>query len=236
MNHISQLENIRENERRSHTELYSQTGLYQDGNWLSKPVKTVMELIPLFDAYHTVNILDLGCGIGRNAIALARAFTEISCQVDCVDILDIAIDKLNENAHEYGVSHIIHGITSPIEAFSIPEECYDWILAVSALEHIDSKNSFSHKLKEIKSGIRVNGIVCLIINSEVKEFCKNTGVSLPAQFEVNLLTEELNQLLAETFSGWFVLKHTVRKQHYEIPRAGFTSDLHTNVVTFIARK
>lgn len=236
MTSISLLNQIRESERRSHTKLYNSSALYQENSWLRKPVRTVLEQIPLFRMHNTMSILDLGCGVGRNAIALARAFWRIPCRIDCVDILDIATQKLMDNAREYRVSHIIHGITAPIEAFPIPENHYDWILAVSALEHIDSEDSFIRKLLEIKNGIRKNGIVCLILNSEVKEFDRGTGVPVPAQFEVNLPTAELAQILAETFSGWEELKYTIKSQQYDIPRESFTSDLHTNVVTFVARK
>lgn len=118
----------------------------------------------------------------------------------------------------------------------ISDNEYDLILAVSALEHIDTEISFINKLNEIKNGIRSGGIVCLVINSNVKEFNKATGEEILAQFEVNLSTGKLQAILSETFDGWTVLKSTVQEQQYDIPRESIISDLRTSVVTYVARK
>lgn len=42
-------------------------------------------------------------------------------------------------------------------------------MAISALEHVEDENVFYRKLQEIKDGIRGNGIVCLVINADLKE-------------------------------------------------------------------
>lgn len=233
MNTVAQ---IRENEKASHMELYSSKALYQENSWLNKPIKTVTDLLPHFDGYPSVRCLDLGCGVGRNCIAVARHFHHIPCVVDCVDILDFAIEKLIENAAQYGVSGSINGIVQPLEDFPITPNAYDLILAVSALEHVDSRESFVRKLTEIRNGLRKNGIVCLVINSEVTERDAVTCEPLPPQFEVNLSTAELQALLSERFSGLEVLKSTVRAQQYNIPRGSTLSGLRTNVVTYVARK
>lgn len=60
--------------------------------------------------------------------------------------------------------------------------------------------------------------------------------SMVLQFEVNLPAEELQRLLNEAFSGWEILKTTVREQKYDIPRECGLSALETKVVTFVARK
>lgn len=230
------LQSIRESERHSHIELYSSEELYKEGSWLSKPIKTVTDLFPLFEGYKGLHALDLGCGVGRNSIAIAKHFFGIPCRVDCVDILELAIEKLEENAKKFGVGACINGIVCPIEDYNIEDCSYDLIVAVSALEHIDSEKSFVRKLEEMQAGLKLQGVVCLVVNSEVKEQDKETKESLPPQFEVNLPTEELQELLQKTFSGWEVLKSTVREQKYDIPREGCMSELTTNVVTFVARK
>ncbi len=98
-------------------------------------------------------------------------------------------------------------------------------MAVSALEHIDSEESFIRKLSEIKDGIKENGIVCLVINSNVRETNAETEEALEAQFEVNLPTEKLQSLLENIFSDWRVLKTGVTTQEYDIPRNGIISHL-----------
>ena len=79
-------------------------------------------------------------------------------------------------------------------------------------------------------------MVCLVVNSNVQERDKVTGKPIPAQFEVNLPTEEMQSILNEMFEGWMVLKTTVSEQQYDIPREHGISELKTSVVTFVARK
>lgn len=236
MNYENRLKQIRESEKQSHIKMYSNSELYKEGSWLRKPIKTVLDIIPLFNDYSELNVLDLGCGVGRNCIAVAQSFKNFPCKIDCVDILDLAIEKLYENAEELGVASSISGIVETIENYPIGENKYDLALAISALEHIDSEQSFLSKLSEINRGIRKNGIVCFVINSDVKETDKSTGEEIPAQFEVNLQTEKLQAALKEKFSDFEIMKTAVSEQQYDIPRGDIISDLKTKVVTFVARK
>lgn len=230
------LSEIRAAEKASHIEIYSDAKLYEEGSWLQKPIKTVLDLIPLFSDYSELNVLDLGSGVGRNCIPIAKQYQGIPCTVECVDILDLAIEKLQENVRNHGVDSNIKGIVTPLEEYAIAENHYDLIMAVSALEHIDSEEAFVRKLKEIRKGIRENGIVCLVINSDVVELDKSTGEELSPQFEVNLATKKLQQVLENTFYSWEVLKQTVRRQQYDIPREGRMVALTTDVVTYVAKK
>lgn len=230
------LEEIRKAERESHEEVYSSCKLYESGSWLQKPIRTVLNLIPEFAEHEEIRVLDLGGGVGRNCIPFAKEYRDRQCLVECVDILDMAIEKLYENAREHDVESVIKGIVSPIEKFDIKENAYDLIMAISALEHIDSEESFINKLQEIRRGIRKNGIVCLVINSEVVEIHKETKEALPPQFEVNLSTEAMKKLLEKAFTGWELIKTTVSRQNYDIPRDSCIAELSTNVVTYVARK
>lgn len=230
------IDKIREAEKASHIEVYSSAKLFESGSWLQKPVKTVLDILPLFENYKELNVLDLGCGVGRNCIPIAQKFNTIPCKIDCVDILDFAIDELNNNSIQYDVANSINGIVSSIDNFFIKDNYYDFTIAVSAIEHVDSLLTFKNKLKEIEKGTRKNGIVCMIINSEITEKNKVTEEDLVPQFEVNIKTDELISILNEIFSGWDVLKQTVVTQRYDIPRENCTANLSTNVVTIVARK
>ena len=97
------LKQIRESEKQSHIEMYSNSELYKEGSWLRKPIKTILDIIPLFADTPELNVLDLGCGVGRNCIAIAQHFKTIPCKIDCVDILNLAIEKLYDNAKELDV-------------------------------------------------------------------------------------------------------------------------------------
>ena len=227
---------IRQAEAESHTQAYSNHSLFSPGSWLAKPVKTVMDLLPLFEGYTDFRVLDLGSGVGRNCIPVAQHFSGIPCRVECVDILELAIAKLNDNAQQYGVADHIRGIESAIDDYEITADSYDLIMVISALEHIASQSAFEKKLAEIRDGLRHGGIACLIINSGVVEHDKATGQELPPQFEVNLPTSQMKDLLENTFAGWKVIKHTIVHQKYDIPRENCIANLETDVVTYVVRK
>lgn len=233
---LCRLDEIRKAEAESHTQAYTSHSLFSPGSWLAKPVKTVMELLPLFEGYTQFAALDLGSGVGRNSIPVAQHFSGIPCRVECVDILELAIAKLNENAQQYEVENCIRGIVSSIDDYEIAADSYDLILAVSALEHIASQSAFEKKLTEIRDGLRPGGIACLIVNSGVVEHDKATGQALPPQFEVNLPTSQMQELLEKTFAGWKVIKHTIVHQKYDIPREYGIADLKTDVITYVVRR
>ena len=233
---MSNLERIRKAERESHTKMYMNNELFKEGGWLARPVKTIMDMLPFFENYSCLNVLDLGAGVGRNAIPIAKKFSDRECNIDCVDLLDIAIDKLLENSKKHEVKEQITGIIQTIDEFKIEKSSYDLIIAVSSLEHLDSKDSLERKLNEIKEGIRSKGIICFIMNSEVMEIEKTTGEELPPQFEVNMKTESLMELLDELFGDWQSIKKIVVPQKYDIPRGDKIAELSTNVVTFVVRK
>ena len=230
------LNHIRQAEAASHTQAYSNHSLFSPGSWLAKPVKTVMDLLPLFEGYTDFRVLDLGSGVGRNCIPVAQHFSGIPCRVECVDILELAIAKLNDNAQQYGVADHIRGIESAIDDYEITADSYDLIMVISALEHIASQSAFEKKLAEIRDGLRHGGIACLIINSGVVEHDKATGQELPPQFEVNLPTSQMKDLLENTFAGWKVIKHTIVHQKYDVPRENCIANLETDVVTYVVRK
>lgn len=229
---MEELEKIREAEAASHMQAYGEHDLFAPGSWLAKPVKTVLELLPLLEGGRDLRVLDLGSGVGRNAIPAARA---LDCRVDCVDILPLAIELLEQNAARWGVAEKIQGILCPIDGFEIEREAYDLILGISALEHMDSETAFGRKLAQIREGTRDGGLVCLVVNSGVREWDKATGRELRPQFEVNMETEALLALLRGAFSGWEVLKETVVHQAYEIPRETGPAQLRTDVVTWVGR-
>ena len=230
------LKKIRDAEKQSHIDMYSSTVLFEKGTWLEKPVKTMMEIIPFFEKYKRLRVLDLGSGIGRNSIPIAQKYKKIDCMIDCVDILDLAIEKLYEYSEFYEVKQQINGITMPLERFSISKEQYDFIMAISALEHIHNEEAFYEKLIEIKEGVSKNGFVCLIINSEIKEMNRVTGKQLTPQFEVNIATEKMEYILRKIFKEWAVLKFNISQQQYDIPREDSVINLETNVVTLAAQK
>ena len=231
---MNRLEVIRRAEAESHTAAYEALELYAPGSWLSQPVKALQALLPLYESRVGLQVLDLGSGVGRNAIACARQLP--GSRVDCVDILPVAIEKLRENARDYGVSQRITGIVAPVDSFAIEPNGYDIILAASVLEHLDARESAIRKMQEIAEGIRPGGAAMILMNTGVKEWDADTGEALDAQFEVNLPPEEVRGLLSEFFRGWEVLWDKCIHYEYPVPRGRRMAVISSEVVTFTARR
>ena len=231
---MNRLETIRKAEAESHTAAYESLTLYAPGSWLSKPVRALEALLPLYAEREGLRVLDLGSGVGRNAIACARALK--NAQAVCVDILPMAIEKLMENAKTFGVSEQIRGISAPVDGFPIEPEGFDIILAGSVLEHLDSRASTMRTLEAIFRGIRPSGAVMIVMNTGVKEWDVRTGETLDPQFEVNLPPEEVRGLFVDTFRGWEVLWDKTIHYEYQVPRGDRTAMISAEVVTFTARR
>ena len=136
-------EEARQAEASYHNELYNDFEILEPGTWMSEPNLMVMELLDrLLQHKANLNVLDLGCGAGRNTIPVAVRLKETASQVVGLDLLKGAIDKLRENANEYGVSDIIEGKEVDVEHADITKEYYDYILACGCLEHVSSEEAF----------------------------------------------------------------------------------------------
>ena len=231
---MNRLEEIRRAEAESHTAAYESLELYAPGSWLSKPVRALEALLPLYEDRVGLRVLDLGCGVGRNAVACAKRLPE--SMVECVDILPVAIEKLMENAEKLGVSRNIRGITAPVDSFAVEHNGYDLSLAASVLEHLDSEDSAACKMHQIAKGIRPGGAVLIVMNTGVREWDTATGERLEAQFEVNLPSQQVREWLKAYFRGWEILWDTLVHQEYDVPRGDRRVTISSEVVTFTARR
>jgi SAM-dependent methyltransferase len=231
---MNRLEKIRKAEADSHRASYENLELYAPGSWLSKPVRALEALLPLYEDRRGLRVLDLGSGVGRNAIACAARLPE--SRVECVDILPLAIEKLRENAEKLGVAEQISGCCGPVDGFQVKRDGYDLILAASVLEHLDSREGAIGKMRQIADGIRPGGAMILVMNTGVREWDAETGEKLDAQFEVNLQPGEVKALLADCFRGWEILWDKCIHYEYPVPRGERMAVISSEVVTFTARR
>lgn len=227
---------IREQERKYHDECYESYQLFEQGSWLHKPVKSLMDLIPLLEDKENLKILDLGAGVGRNSIPIAKALKKNGVKVVCVDLLDSAINHLRNNSKQHDVEQEIIPVKADIDNYKIFQDTYDLILAVSSLEHISNEPMLDQVLDHVAEGTKIGGINGIIINSEVQEIGRETGKKLEAFIELNLSTKEIIEKLKKHFHDWKWLKQIVRPQEYLIKREEREVILKTKAITFIARK
>ncbi len=226
---------IRSEEKKYHDSCYESNKLFEPGSWLHKPVKTVLDCLEELNDRSFLNVLDLGCGVGRNSIPIAETLKSRDGRVVCVDLLDSAIEKLQDYSKEYGVYQFIESIISDIEHFHIGRAEYDLIISVSALEHVSSVAVLERKLIEMAMGTKANGINCIIINSNVREIQDGTNMELEPLLEVNMTTESLLKLLDRQYEGWEIKVCKVKPLEFLIERNGNPVKLLTNCITFVSK-
>ncbi|MHA6484140.1 class I SAM-dependent methyltransferase [Paenibacillus sp. strain BS8-2] len=204
--HLNRLNRIRSEEKKYHDYCYDNYNLFESGSWLHKPVQTVLDILRQFDDYDTLTVLDLGSGIGRNSIPIAETIKNRHGKVVCVDLLESAILKLIDNSKRYDVQSIIDARLSDIENFKIKQNEYDMIIAVSALEHVSNEETLAQKLTEMKMGTTDHGVNCIIIGSNINEINLLTNEKCDPQFEINLTTVNMLNLLDTQYEGCMVLQ------------------------------
>ncbi|MGN4422666.1 class I SAM-dependent methyltransferase [Bacillus cereus group sp. MYBK30-1] len=233
---MTRIDYIRQEEKKYHDFCYEQYKLFEAGSWLYKPVKTVLDLMGYFEGQNYLQVLDLGSGVGRNSIPIAQKIMNAGGTVTCVDLLDSALTKLQVYSKEYGVFEVIKAEQSAIENYYIPPNSYDYIVAVSSLEHVKSEEDFKKVLHAIKNGTKSGGINCLIVNSNIREVDLETGEELDALIEINLTTEEMLHVLKKIYRDWEEIKVEIKTLAYNIVRNEEHIQLKTNAITFVVRK
>jgi Predicted methyltransferase len=234
---LERVERIRLEERNYHESVYEQHELFREGSWLHRPVRTVLEMLQLFENYSSLNVLDLGSGIGRNSIPIAQYMRgRKDGKVECVDLLETALNKLLQYSKQYGVEHLIEPKLSDLDHFRIEPNAYDYIIGVSALEHCSTKLVLEAKLQDMTRGTKMNGINCIIIGSNIKEQTLDGLRELDPRFEINLPEQEMLELLDNQYAGWEILKRSSSPLEFMIERESQPVKLFTTSITFAARK
>lgn len=232
---MNRIQYIRQEEKKYHDLCYEQYKVFEAGSWLHKPVKTVIDMMSYFEGKDQVKVLDLGSGVGRNSIPIAQKIIATGGTVTCVDLLDSALTKLKENSKEYHVLDAIEIIKTEIENYDIQPNSYDYIVAVSSLEHVQSREAFEKLLLSMKNGTKHNGVNCLIVNSNVQEIDLATNEELDALIEINLSTEIMLNTLKNMYEGWKEIHIEVKHLTYNIMRNDTSIQLKTNAITFVVQ-
>lgn len=189
-----------------HEEYYGKHALFEKGCWLEKPDQLSMDLAAKLCSQTSkereINILDLGCGVGRNTIPLATELKSKNAQILGVDFLQTAVDKLLANASTYGVDNNVSGIRSDMESFDIKKWHYDLILAVSVLEHCSSYEGILKVIDRMISGTKNGGYNRLEFTTNRNVRDKNTNEAIPTFVETPLESDTLTEMLKEKYREW----------------------------------
>ncbi|MED2041459.1 class I SAM-dependent methyltransferase [Bacillus wiedmannii] len=233
---MNRIDYIRNEEEKYHDLCYEQYKLFETGSWLYKPVKTVLDLMDYFEGQTNLQVLDLGSGVGRNSIPIAQKIKNASGTVTCVDLLDSALTKLQTYSKEHDVFEVIKTEQAAIENYYIAPNTYNYIVAVSSLEHVQSEEDFKKVLHSMKKGTKTGGINCFIINSNIQEIDLHTNEELVALIEINLPTEDMLHLLKSIYKEWQEIEFEIKELAYNIVRNERHIQLKTNAITFVFQK
>jgi len=120
-------------------------------DWWKKPAPEVLDLIRSLSPIERPNVLDLGCGLGRHAIAFAAA----GFSVTATDSSSTAIRHLNEWARSLQLS--IETRVSEVLAGTIPSEKFDVVLSYNVIYH-GFRQQFAEAIQHVRTLLKQNGI------------------------------------------------------------------------------
>ncbi|MBL0184192.1 MAG: class I SAM-dependent methyltransferase [Candidatus Obscuribacter sp.] len=212
-----------------HEDYYARHALFDSDSWLARPDQDMMSLAAknrlywrLLSNQKPLQILDLGAGVGRNAVPLAQYLqaNEIIAQIDCFDVLDSSIDLLEQNSTRYGVDKYINTRVIDNDCVVIEPESYDLILAISVIEHCQGLNKVTRLLSELARGVRKNGYCQIEITTDRSLIDLDTKECLPTAVETTMTEEQVQKLLKEAFKDLNIIKMSSFEYHEDLIKDG----------------
>ena len=224
--------------REYHQNLYSRAELFEKGTWLEESDELLLELVKeKFAGKENVRVLDIGSGMGRNAIPIAQFIASHGGKVICVDFLDIAIEKLKVNAQKYGVSDAVEARVHDLEDYPIETAHFDLIVAFSSLEHgVSSREGFFQVIQRIQQGTKQGGLNYLGITTNLEELDAETQASLPSDVEFRASYDEATSALQKAYNDWEVLDENKSPYQERYVKNGRMIIWKNDFLTFVAKK
>jgi tellurite methyltransferase len=136
----------------------------------SKPDSDVLSLIPKLKREKVRRVLDLGCGVGRHVVLMAKHGFEVCA----LDSSQCAIEHCQNRVRTEGVQATIeHGDMAKL---TYPNSFFDFVLAWNVIYHATRKRMVV-TLDEVRRVLRRDGIFYLTLNSTRNKNCgKGTEV------------------------------------------------------------
>ncbi|UKS29751.1 hypothetical protein LOZ80_12790 [Paenibacillus sp. HWE-109] len=95
---------------------------------------------------------------------------------------------------------------------------------------------FTDVIRKMVRGTKVNGINCLIVNTNCQEIDLLSGSLLEPMMEVNLATEKAEKIFAEAYQGWDITYTTIKQLEFAIERNERPVLLKSDCITYVARR
>jgi len=189
-------------------------------NWESTILKNVIGNVK------NKNILDVGCGGGRNSIPLAK----LGAKVTGVDISSKMLDFAKNNSKKNKCLKNTNFILSSAWETNLPSNTFDKILLLGILEHIPEEYR-KKTIKEAQRLLKKGGDLYIVINNKNSFFLKSvkkwkkakqnlsgyySGLMNP--FEILSYVKSLKFKLKSTHSNlhYSLLLHAIEKIDYKL--------------------
>lgn len=140
-------------------EAYHQVGIGKVSNRATKQEKWLHSLVPVLQQHQVRNVLDLGCGSGYDALALA----ELGFNVSACDISQHAIDHAIGQAKEAGkaIAYRQHDIAQPLP---FPDQSFDAVVCNLTL-HMFPARVADEIVNEVGRCLSPSGLFLFHVNS-----------------------------------------------------------------------
>jgi len=169
-------------------EYYSVLGQLPD--WLRKPVPFVVEAMRLFRECRAQVFLDLGCGMGRNSIYLAKE----GFDVVGVDISKSALRKTKTWSRIEGISNVAV-LCASMTHLPFVDQVFHVVISVSVIHHA-IKEDIEKAIEEIHKVLKDEGLLLANFLS-VEDYRYGLGLKI----------EEGTFRILEEFGGFEELHH-----------------------------
>ena len=123
----------------------------ENHDWWKKPAPEVLELIRSLSPVERPRVLDLGCGLGRHAIAFALA----QFSVTATDSSTTAIQHVTEWARSLQLS--IETRVCDVLDDPLPRETFDVVLSYNVLYH-GSRTQFAQAVQRVQLSLTRKGL------------------------------------------------------------------------------
>lgn len=166
--------------------------------WGSKPGSLLLKLDEFITSFEGKNVLDLGCGEGKNSIYLANK----GCFVDAYDISDYALN----NFKNIGINHPkIKFKNADVTKLSLPADSYDIIIAYGLFHCFLDKSDVFKFIPYCIESLKNEGVIILCVFNSRKQDLKahpNFNPLLISHSEY-LKLFQLNEVLFESDEDLF---------------------------------
>jgi tellurite methyltransferase len=123
----------------------------EDHSWWQRPAPEVVAFIASQSPGERSDVLDLGCGLGRHAIAFAKAGFSVTAS----DASRAAISHLSKRAEDLSLE--IRALVCDVLSDLLPENSFDIVLAYNVIYH-GYRHQFSAAIAHVRQLLRTDGL------------------------------------------------------------------------------